>query len=292
VPTYTAPGTYTFTVPAGVTAITGIDIRGAEGGTDHSGTITPGKGGRLQVVSLPVLPAETITIVVGAQGYAGATGETTSGGTGTSIAYGHDLNGRGHSGGGGGGAASHLQVAGVDGTRVKYLAAGGGGGAGGRRDSTHAGGAGGDGGSSPVDGGDTFGPNGGNAYNGTSFSNSGGVGSGYGGTFGNGGTGYGSDNSGGWADTGTSGGGGGGGGFIAATARAGGGGAGIASSNPFGGVYGGGGGAGATNGIVLVSDTATGRSDTVGYQTGDGYITFTYVGEFGGGIYVDGAVHF
>lgn len=52
VKTFTAPGTYTWVVPAGVTEITNVDMAGGQGGTDWSGNATGGNGGRYQITAL------------------------------------------------------------------------------------------------------------------------------------------------------------------------------------------------------------------------------------------------
>jgi len=76
---YTTPGTYTYTVPAGCTSV-GIDMAGAQGGNTTTGS-QGGRGGRAQGV-LAVTPGQTLNVYVGGQGAAGNTsGTNTAGGT-------------------------------------------------------------------------------------------------------------------------------------------------------------------------------------------------------------------
>jgi len=69
---YTSPGTYTFTVPAGVTSISVVCVGAGAGGADASLGGTAGGGGGLSYVnSISTTPGESLTVYVG-QGTAGA----------------------------------------------------------------------------------------------------------------------------------------------------------------------------------------------------------------------------
>lgn len=66
---YTTPGTYTWTVPAGVTRINAIGIGGGGGGAQSSTGGSGGNGAFLSYASnITVVPGTTYTIVVGAGG--------------------------------------------------------------------------------------------------------------------------------------------------------------------------------------------------------------------------------
>lgn len=62
---YTAPGSYSLVVPAGVTALSAVLVAGGGGGGYDDG----GSGGNLRYKNnIPVTPGETLTIIVGAGG--------------------------------------------------------------------------------------------------------------------------------------------------------------------------------------------------------------------------------
>lgn len=89
---FTAPGTYTWTVPAGVTELLNVDMAGGQGGDDWSGNAHGGNGGRFQIATLGVNPGSTLTIIVGGQGSQGVTGDDGSGtGNGTGAAGGSGI---------------------------------------------------------------------------------------------------------------------------------------------------------------------------------------------------------
>lgn len=148
--TYNTPGTYSFTVPAGVTSVT-ANVWGAGGGGGHSdggdsgssGAGGGGGGGGFRTGTFTVVPGQTITVVVGAGG-AGGEEDDDSGiaGGNSSATYGSAITAFG---GGGGAAATSNSSPGAGGT--------GGGGTGG-----------------------SGGYNGGNGANGTSSSGGGGGG--------------------------------------------------------------------------------------------------------------------
>ena len=86
---FTTPGTYYWTVPAGVTSISAVAVGGGGGSWDRTKPISetwgsPGIGGMLRYkVSIAVTPREVLTIEVGAAGtnttaigYAGAGGNS------------------------------------------------------------------------------------------------------------------------------------------------------------------------------------------------------------------------
>ena len=248
--TYNYTGTVqTYTVPAFVFELT-IDMAGASGGGSIGttpGPHNPGDGGRVQT-TLSVTPGQVLNLYVGGQGTNGIGGVIVAGG----------WNGGGNSGpgfipgpygGGGGGGASDIRIGGTAlGNRVAIAGAGGG-----AAFNYFAGGDhGGDGGGTVADdglsGGGLTGPPG---KGGTTVAGgAGGLWTGYlagvAGTSGNGGNG------------GANGAGGGGG----------------------GGYYGGGGGswAGGGGGSSYTDPALTsGTIHTVGYNTGNGYITITEI---------------
>ncbi len=114
---YSTPGTYSYTVPAGVTQI-GVDLAGAQGGTSLSSQ--GGKGGRIQA-TLAVSPGEVLQLNVG--------------GSGTNYQYcvsragGYNGGGSGYGYGGGGGGATDIRKGGTA-VSNRVLVGGGGGGAG------------------------------------------------------------------------------------------------------------------------------------------------------------------
>ena len=218
---YTAQGTSTFTVPAGVTSIS-VKVWGGGGGGGAGGSSAAGgAGGGAGYVSgtITVTPGETLDVYVGGGGAAGT--RNTSGG-----------------GGGGGGSSTIYRS-----TTPLAVSSGGGGGGGGRNTSTHIGGAGGaGGGAAGINGSASLangGGGGGSTVGGTAGSgtNSGTAGSSLTGGLGaNGSTGS-SDGSGAIGGLAF----GGNGGAVTSTTRAGGGGGGAGN-------FGGGGGAGAGTG--------------------------------------------
>lgn len=71
---YTSDGSYTFTVPAGVTSISAVLIGGGGGSSANyfGGTVEGGAGGTLVYATLLVTPGESLSVVVGDGGDAGA----------------------------------------------------------------------------------------------------------------------------------------------------------------------------------------------------------------------------
>jgi len=131
---YTSAGTYTFTVPGRIGNMT-VKLWGAGGGSD---AFVFGGGGGYAAVSLPVLPGEQYTIVVGQRGASSAAnlgGSGSNNGEGGDPGFLGDYNGRGE----GGQASALFQFSG--GKYIMKAVAGGGGGAG----LTASGGAGGGG---------------------------------------------------------------------------------------------------------------------------------------------------
>ncbi len=114
---FTSPGTYTYTVPSGVTSIT-VDMSAGRGGNNYS---AGGYGGRV-VCTLSVTPTQVLYVNVGAAGGDGGYYSAGSGG----------FNGGGNCtyrfGGGGGGASDIMQSPYTVNDRL--VVAGGGGGAG------------------------------------------------------------------------------------------------------------------------------------------------------------------
>ncbi len=142
--TFATPGTFSFTVPAGVTQLT-LEANGAAGGRGgvlgacgSCTTASGGAGGRV-TASLAVTPGQSLTIVVGNGGGNGSTSSPGFGGGGAGIGGQGGISG-GSTGGGGGGGASSISRAGT-----LLVLAGGGGGGGGSNASAN-GGAGGAGG--------------------------------------------------------------------------------------------------------------------------------------------------
>lgn len=120
--TYLTPGTYSWTVPSGVTSIT-ITLNGAGGGS-VGGAGYGGKGG-IVTGTYSVGVSYTYTIIVGGTGTYGGTGGSSGGGT-------------GYNGGAGGGGYTAFAYSG---TNIVIVGGGGGGGTG----SGNNGGDGGDG---------------------------------------------------------------------------------------------------------------------------------------------------
>ncbi|MFJ5550862.1 Ig-like domain-containing protein [Streptomyces sp. NPDC093225] len=131
--TYDTAGTDTFTVPAGVDAVT-VDLYGAEGG-GAAGFVAPnppntgapgGLGGRARA-TLAVTPGAVLQVTVGA---AGVPGSSRHGEFARPGGFGHGAGGGGaHGGGGSGGGASDLRT-GAFSPADRAVVAGGGGGAG------------------------------------------------------------------------------------------------------------------------------------------------------------------
>ncbi len=254
--TFSTPGTYSWTVPAGVTTIT-FEVAGGGGGGGR-GTATGGHGAIVSS-TLSVAPGQVLSLVVGGGG--------------------------GHGGGGGGGGASSL-----DDSAGALVVAGGGGGGGGQGQTSGTG-AGGDGGTPSGAAGSTIvnsdgrtsqggagGSSGFGGAGGTGFGNGCVVGDGLGLAGGSGNGGAGGTSGGGGAPgfgagTGTGGNspagrwtGAGGGGY----GGGGGGGGGCAS----GGGDGGGGGGGST-GPVGVSYSLAGNGGVAGAAGGSGWVIIT-----------------
>jgi hypothetical protein len=179
--TYLTPGTYSWTVPSGVTSIT-ITLNGAGGGSVSGGS--SGGAGGIVTGTYTVYSGYTYTIIVGGTGTYGGTGGSSGGGY-------------GYNGGAGGGGYTAFAYSG---TNIVIVGGGGGGGTGFRNDGgnggdTIRGGDGSSGGGTAATGGSTSngtgaqfssqnGGNGtsltgGNARSGGKFSGGGGGGAGY-----------------------------------------------------------------------------------------------------------------
>jgi hypothetical protein len=139
VASFTAPGSYTYSVPAGVSSLEIVTTGGGGGGAGMHGTNPgqPGGAGAVVETMLSVTPGQVLQLVVGSGGGAGANGPGDS----SSWTCGA---------GGGGGGASH-----VDAGTATQIIAGGGGGGGGCNNGT-AGGSGGESDGSGGHGGDYF----------------------------------------------------------------------------------------------------------------------------------------
>jgi hypothetical protein len=122
---YSTPGSYTWTVPDGVTSIQVVVTGGGGGGGGPGGGYTGGSGGDGAVVTgtLTVVPGDNLNLVVGGGGGTGTDGTPSYG-----------------SGGGGGGASF------VNAGTANQLISGGGGGGGSTNNATSGGSAGGTGG--------------------------------------------------------------------------------------------------------------------------------------------------
>lgn len=128
---YSSPGTYTFTVPTGITSMTIYMMGGGggSGGNYQNGTTVysggSGTTGTLITGVLTVVPGTTYTIVVGAGGAAGA--RSWNSGTGGTAGTGHTAGTAGTTntnGGGGGGGGSTAIV--LTSTNTSILVAKGG----------------------------------------------------------------------------------------------------------------------------------------------------------------------
>lgn len=130
---WTTAGTYSWTVPTGVTLIRAVLI-GAPGGVAANGVDQGGSGARV-VCDLPVTPGETLTVVVGGPGRRGAAppiGTTAGGGAGGyngGARGGHVIKSHAgfEAGGSGGGGASDIRQGGTGPSNRVIVAAGGGG---------------------------------------------------------------------------------------------------------------------------------------------------------------------
>jgi len=144
---YNNQGTYTWTVPTGITSVT-VTMSGAGGGGgngDGDGRGYPGGSGARLTGTLTVSPGNLLTFYIGGKGYfvgypngrgpGSGTGSGSPGGAGNaSLYFGGNGGAPGPSGssgtGGGGGAATALKVGA---TTIAVAGGGGGGGAGGSR---------------------------------------------------------------------------------------------------------------------------------------------------------------
>jgi hypothetical protein len=260
---FTLPGTYTWTVPAGVTSVQVVAAGGGGGGGGISGTHAglAGGAGALVTSTLAVAAGQVFNIVVGAGGGAGATPPDGSCGA----------------GGGGGGASS------VDAGSTGQVIAGGGGGGGGGGCNAAPGGAGGGvngaGGSGGATGGLSTGGSGGSGgIGGAGGSGMFGLRGGAAGGNGNGGAGGGGGQNGpypGGAGGSGSGTGTGGNDINNDLAGGGGGGYGGGGSGTMGGTGGGAGGSGGPAGTIFVPGPNGGASATNG---GDGSLVITNTG--------------
>jgi hypothetical protein len=137
--TYSVPGTYTYTIPAGVFSAN-IIVAGAGGGAggNDSAVGHSGYGGNVVTATVSVTPGDLFTFFVGAGGQPGGSAQrgTGSGAGGTDPnannspgGRGGNAGGSGSSGaGGGGGAASTVRL---NSTTIVVAGGGGGGGGGG-----------------------------------------------------------------------------------------------------------------------------------------------------------------
>jgi len=176
---YTSSGTYTYTVPTGVTNVSVVCIgAGGGGGLGNSGQA--GGGGALAYRNaITVVPGQTATVVVGAGGSrSGNNG--TSGGTSTFTYDGTTTNAGGGGGGGGDGSGSGGSPGG-GGTRGGTNNGGGNGGAGGQDPGNFGGPGGGGAGGYSGNGGAGASKPSGSAVNGSAGSGGGGGGGGCGG---------------------------------------------------------------------------------------------------------------
>ncbi len=239
-------GVQTFTIPTAVTSIT-VDAAGAQGGAAATGPVVNSMGGRVQATLNGLTPGNTINIYVGG---AGSNGNGT--GTPVPIGFNGGTQGGGYFGGGGGGA-SDIRIGGAA-LANRYIVAGGAGGSGLLTASTPGG-----------VGGNLIAGNGGTAGDPLATAATGGTqaAGGTGTVYTGGSTGSnGALGAGGNPGTGMSGGGG-------------------------GGYYGGGGGAGPLvgggtgggGGSSYTDPSVTGVTLTAGYNTGNGYVNFSYTAQ-------------
>lgn len=137
---YTTPGTYTWTAPAGVTSVSAVAVGGGGGSAAGASNNTAGGGGGGLgwKNNIPVTPGQTYTIVVGAGGTSSAV-FTQAGNGGDSYFISNTtvagFGGVGSNGGSGGAGGSYVGdgggSGGLGGTSGTNAQAGGGGGAGG-----------------------------------------------------------------------------------------------------------------------------------------------------------------
>lgn len=86
---FASPGTYTWTVPDGVTSVSAVAVGGGGGGASGAKSQAGGCGGGLGwMTSIPVTPGETHTITVGAGGVGGSSATVGNGGAGGSSSFG------------------------------------------------------------------------------------------------------------------------------------------------------------------------------------------------------------
>ncbi|MFL5815918.1 MAG: glycine-rich domain-containing protein [Bdellovibrionia bacterium] len=103
---YANPGTYTWTVPAGVNSVSVLAVGGGGGGAGGGSNLGGGGGGGLCYAnSIAVTPGSSITVVVGAGGTSGVAGGDSSFNGTTVVAYGGATSVGGASALGGSGSA-------------------------------------------------------------------------------------------------------------------------------------------------------------------------------------------
>jgi intein/homing endonuclease len=200
---YTSPGTYSYTVPQGVTSIV-VKLWGGGGGAGGGDTANRnggnGGGGAYAYKVISVTPGETLTVTVGGGGGGGASDVAGSGGGAGGYnggAAGGNAGGSGTSGAGGGGGGRSTIARGA--TILAVAAGGGGGGGAGYNSNGGAGGGGGQNGSSAAGAGGVAGGSGSSngTPGGTSSADGGGGGGGGAGVNGGTGGGFGSGDGGG-----------------------------------------------------------------------------------------------
>jgi len=101
--TYSTPGTYTYTIPAGVHSanLTVAGSGGGSGGGDGGNPATVGFAGNVVTATIQVTPGDVFTFIVGSGGRAGAGGvRGTGGGAGGVDPAGTYNGGRGGNAGG------------------------------------------------------------------------------------------------------------------------------------------------------------------------------------------------
>jgi hypothetical protein len=142
--TYSVPGTYTYTIPAGVFSANIIvaGAGGGAGGNDSPGVGHAGYGGNVVTATVSVNPGDVFTFFVGAGGGAGGSGQRGTGGALGGLdpnadnsdggAGGNAGTSGGSGAGGGGGAATTVRL---NSTTIVVAAGGGGGGGGGNKGS-------------------------------------------------------------------------------------------------------------------------------------------------------------
>jgi hypothetical protein len=176
VASYTTAGTYSWTVPTGVTSVSAVLVGGGSGAYNAVAGTAGGGGGLRWINDLPVTPGETITVVVGDAGVSNTTTTGIAGGhsslsrgatelirapqgtsagnlspTGTLVSGSTSGAGAGYIGGGEGGRGGSGVQAGLGGGGAGgYAGNGGTGGSGGAGSSSVAAGGGGGGGGTSV----------------------------------------------------------------------------------------------------------------------------------------------